>query len=125
MAYEGSWRAHNNCPFLSFFLSITDVASAFIESDFRHLLKSIFVLFIRGPQRPIMSIPSQLFPHLFGSLSLSALLFWLGLTAPRGRQLYAALVFLTGNVCCFVLSFVMHQRAAAHGTVSRHLLRLD
>jgi predicted membrane channel-forming protein YqfA (hemolysin III family) len=72
-----------------------------------------------------MSIASHLFPHLFGSLALSALLFWLGLTAPRGRQLYAALMFLTGNVCCFMLSFLMHQRAAAHGTVSRRLLRLD
>jgi predicted membrane channel-forming protein YqfA (hemolysin III family) len=72
-----------------------------------------------------MRIPSDLFPHLFGSLALSALLFYLGLTAPRGRQLYAALTFLTGNVCCFVLSFAMHQRTTAHSTVSKRLLRLD
>jgi predicted membrane channel-forming protein YqfA (hemolysin III family) len=72
-----------------------------------------------------MSIPLHLFPHLFGTLALSALLFWLVLTAPCGRQLYAALMFLAGNVCCFLLSFVMHQQAAVHGTVSKRLLRLD
>jgi predicted membrane channel-forming protein YqfA (hemolysin III family) len=47
------------------------------------------------------------------------------ITAPSGGQLRAALLFLIGNVCCFLLSFTMHQQATTHGTVSSRLLRLD
>jgi predicted membrane channel-forming protein YqfA (hemolysin III family) len=72
-----------------------------------------------------MRITPNVLPHLCGALALSAIALWLAISAPSGGQLHAALLFLNGNVCCFLLSFTMHQQATTHGTVNSRLLRLD
>jgi predicted membrane channel-forming protein YqfA (hemolysin III family) len=72
-----------------------------------------------------MRITPNVLPHLCGALALSAIGLWLAIAAPSGAQLRAALLFLIGNVCCFLLSFTMHQQATTHGAVSSRLLRLD
>ena len=65
-----------------------------------------------------MRIQVNLLPHLLGTL-------WLLLAAPQGRQLHAALLFLVGNICCFMLSTATHWHTTTHHAVSRPLLRSD
>lgn len=53
-----------------------------------------------------MCIQVNLLPHLLGTVTLSGITLWLLLAAPQGRQLYAALLFLVGNICCFMLRII-------------------